>query len=147
MKDRNDILPVGYDGKGMLDWKALSLRQKIAFKFRRAFSRENYVVARLWFRRRVVDAAFLLPKSWRLTQSERDDMDAYREEKVFQRVGKNPTLAKQVPMATRKTRPETRPATIDEVREFALKQDRLAAKTGLNRPADPFPPVVGGVHD
>ncbi len=72
------------------------MNDRVKQLLQRVFNRSNYVLARQWLRRRVVDASLVLPRSWRLTDEERTDAIAYRDERIFVKVGRDPTLTKHV---------------------------------------------------
>jgi hypothetical protein len=108
---------------------------------RNSFRKKYYVPAIVWIRLRVIDILMLLPVSVRLTRSERRDIEVYRNEKIFAKIGKDPTLKKQ--LAAIRPPAKVRNATVDEqieIRKKALEtldhenERRLAKEAEFGRP-------------
>jgi len=79
---------------------------------------------------RLIDLLMILPRWIRLNKSERSEIEAYRKEKVFAKIGKNPALKKQI--AAIKPPSQKREATLKE----ALALKNFGVDPVLDRRAD-----------
>lgn len=119
--------------------KLSELTSKAKEVFGRVFNRRNYVKALLWFGRRRIDLLFHLPRWVRLTNAERSDLEAYREELVFDHLSDETKIqlrklaygAGLVP----KPEPITREATLVEAMEIKnFGNDPILDKTIVTAP-------------